>query len=72
MVNGSGAGKSDMRQLIKKDWAMTLSFVLICIKGKLVSGTFFFAREILKNISFWGKEIFTMILINDNRERSAS
>ena len=30
----SGAAGSDVIELIKKDWAMTLSFVLICMKIK--------------------------------------
>ena len=62
MVTGSGAGKPDVSQLIKKDWAMTLSFVLICIKGTLVSVLAYFSQIKTKKISFWSEEyFFTMI-----------
>ena len=31
-IGASGAAGSDVIELIKKDWAMTQSFVLICMK----------------------------------------
>ena len=38
LVTDSGAAKSDVIRLIKKDWAMTHSFVLICIKRDAAAG----------------------------------